>query len=283
MYSRCKKTKFLKNIKRIIVLSLFIVLSVFILKKIFIGKSLVPIDNVASMKISYETLNELRNLSDKYEIQFSELLTYYMLYNNFFDSKSYINDRIEQNFIINYDSIKSSFRKKDVTPYYKLIDSILDEIKVFPISSEYASDYIYGDSWGIERTYGGKRIHKGCDIMDRENIRGRIPIVSMTDGIVENLGWNEKGGYRVGIRSENGNYYYYAHFDKYSDNISKGKSVLCGDIIGYMGDTGYSKNEGTKGNFPVHLHVGISPYTELSSEEFWINPYPFLRMVEKEE
>ncbi len=119
--------------------------------------------------------------------------------------------------------------------------------------------------------------------MDRENIRGRIPIVSMTDGIVENLGWNEKGGYRVGIRSENGNYYYYAHFDKYSDNISKGKSVLCGDIIGYMGDTGYSKNEGTKGNFPVHLHVGISPYTELSSEEFWINPYPFLRMVEKEE
>ncbi len=104
MYSRCKKTKFLKNIKRIIVLSLFIVLGVFILKKIFIGKSLVPIDNVASMKISYETLNELRNLSDKYEIQFSELLTYYMLYNNFFDSKSYINDRIEQNFIINYDS-----------------------------------------------------------------------------------------------------------------------------------------------------------------------------------
>ena len=47
-----------------------------------------------------------------------------------------------------------------------------------------------------------------------------------------------------------------------------------------MGDSGYGE-EGTKGKFPVHLHVGICPKTNLSEEELWINPYPFLRLIEK--
>ena len=47
-----------------------------------------------------------------------------------------------------------------------------------------------------------------------------------------------------------------------------------------MGDSGYSKVEGTKGVFPVHLHLGISPYSSLSKEELWINPYVFLRSAE---
>ncbi|MCD8215515.1 MAG: hypothetical protein LUC97_07750 [Clostridiales bacterium] len=48
-----------------------------------------------------------------------------------------------------------------------------------------------------------------------------------------------------------------------------------------MGDSGYSKTVGTRGNFPVHLHIGISPETKLYSGEVWINPYPFLRCSEE--
>lgn len=46
--------------------------------------------------------------------------------------------------------------------------------------------------------------HEGCDIMAVNNVSGFYPVISVTDGTVENLGWLEKGGYRVGIRSNNG-------------------------------------------------------------------------------
>ncbi len=46
-----------------------------------------------------------------------------------------------------------------------------------------------------------------------------------------------------------------------------------------MGDTGYG-SEGTKGKFPVHLHLGIyiqTPY----SREMSVNPYWVLKAVQK--
>lgn len=36
-----------------------------------------------------------------------------------------------------------------------------------------------------------------------------------------------------------------------------GEQIRAGEIIGFMGDTGYSEIEGTTGNFDVHLHFGI--------------------------
>lgn len=242
----------------------------------------IPIENVMAFKITYENMMKLKELSIKYNIDFSELVTYYSLENNYFDDKIEIDSKIEQDFIMNYSNIKKKYTTKNVEEYYKLFDNIYKEIKCFPISVKEGEEikYIYGDSWGSQRTYGGNRIHMGTDIMDRENIRGRIPIISMTDGIIENIGWNEKGGWRIGIRTNSGMYYYYAHLDKYKESLSKGTAISSGDLLGYMGDTGYSKIEGTKGNFEVHLHVGISLYSKLYKEELWINPYPFLRLIE---
>ena len=37
--------------------------------------------------------------------------------------------------------------------------------------------------------------------------------------------------------------------------IKEGDPISAGDVIGFMGDTGYSKREGTTGKFPVHLHL----------------------------
>ena len=47
-----------------------------------------------------------------------------------------------------------------------------------------------------------------------------------------------------------------------------------------MGDTGYSQVEGTTGNFPVHLHVGIYLQTD-HHEEMSVNPYWVLKYLEK--
>ncbi len=280
-----KKYKYSKN-KKMIFFRTASLITAIIIWIIYLtsgkGKSLdINIENVSALKISSEAINDIKKLSEKYEIDFSELFTYYAVENKFFENKIEYDSKIEQNFIINYDKIKNIYNFDDIKDYYELIKNIHTDIKLFPIDIKYKNEYMYGDSWGGERTYGGKRIHKGCDIMDRENIRGRIPIISMTDGKITNIGWNEQGGYRVGVTASSGNYYYYAHFDSYEKEIKEGKSVKAGDVIGYMGDSGYGKEEGTKGKFPVHLHIGICPKTNLSDEELWVNPYPFLRLVER--
>ena len=277
-YKKYKKDY--KMLKYILFIVCVILILLFIVKSFNNNNLDIPLNNVAAFKLSSDNVIKIEEMSKKYNIDFYELLTYYAIENNFFNEKNLDISNIEQEFIINYDNIKSKYNKKSVEPYYNLIKNIIEEIEVFPISLDYSNNYIYGDSYGAERTYGGKRIHMGTDIMDKENISGRIPIISMTNGVVENIGWNEKGGYRVGIKSKSGNYYYYAHLDRFEEGMKKGKEILAGDIIGYMGNTGYSKIEGTKGNFEVHLHLGIEVETTLTKDELWINPYPFLSLIE---
>ena len=282
-----KKSKKYKNdykiLKYIILIIPLVILLILFINSFDKDKLDISLENVAYFKISSDNIMKLEEIANKYNIEFSQLLTYYAIENNFFNDKNIDISNIEQNFIMNYDNIKNKYSKKSVEPYYSLIKNILEQIQTFPISLEYSNNYIYGDSYGAERTYGGKRIHTGTDIMDKENIIGRIPIISMTNGIIQNIGWNEKGGYRVGIKSESGNYYYYAHLDKFEEGIQKGKEVVAGDIIGYMGNTGYSKVEGTKRNFEVHLHLGIEVETKLTKDELWINPYPFISYIENKQ
>ena len=84
------------------------------------------------------------------------------------------------------------------------------------------------------------------------NKRDYFPVVSMTDGIVTSVGWLELGGYRVGITSPGGAYFYYAHLSSYA-GIKEGDPISAGDVIGFMGDTGYSKREGTTGKVSCAL------------------------------
>ncbi|MBQ8803996.1 MAG: M23 family metallopeptidase [Tyzzerella sp.] len=163
--------------------------------------------------------------------------------------------------------------------YSEMEQAIWEDVKYFPVP-EFTSDptltVSYENSWMAERTYGGKRGHEGTDIMAAKNERGLYPIVSMTDGVVTKKGWLEKGGYRIGIVSPNGVYFYYAHLDSYAD-IEVGDEVKAGDILGYMGDSGYGP-EGTVGQFAVHLHLGIYIYP--NGEETSVNPYWILRYIE---
>ena len=104
-------------------------------------------------------------------------------------------------------------------------------------------------------------------------------MISMTDGTVEQIGWLPLGGYRIGIRSDHGGYFYYAHLSEYERDFREGEQIEAGDILGYMGNTGYGA-EGTVGQFPVHLHLGIYINTS-SGEELSVNPYWVLRAIHK--
>lgn len=165
----------------------------------------------------------------------------------------------------------------------KIVENLLADAVYFPVPE--ASDHkkasvSYENSWQSERTYGGARGHEGCDLMASIQQRGYYPVVSVSDGVVEKMGWLPQGGYRIGIRSRHGVYYYYAHLAEYEEGIGEGDTIQAGQLIGYMGDTGYSEVEGTTGNFPVHLHFGM--YLDLEEYgEVSFNPYYLLGMLEK--
>ena len=159
--------------------------------------------------------------------------------------------------------------------------AVWDDLKYFPVaeaSNRTGMTVSFVNSWMFDRDYGGSRWHEGTDIMPSVSERGLYPVVSMTDGTVRNMGWLELGGWRIGIDAPGGAYFYYAHLSSYAD-LQEGDEVKAGDLLGYMGDTGYSTKEGTTGNFPVHLHLGIYLYD--GEEEISINPYPVLKYTEE--
>ena len=143
------------------------------------------------------------------------------------------------------------------------------------IAGKPEDNVVFENSWMQSRTFGGDRGHEGTDIMASENVRGIYPVYSMTDGVVENIGWLRLGGYRIGIRSPSGAYFYYAHLAEYAKDFQIGETVSAGTFLGFMGDTGYSDVEGTTGNFAVHLHMGIY-LNDKDGTEFSVNSYPML-------
>lgn len=176
--------------------------------------------------------------------------------------------------------------KKREADYLKLrnaYETVLTDLKYFPIPENLTPStpaVTYENGWMNKRTYGGERGHEGCDIMGTERERGFYPVVSMSDGVVEKVGWLEQGGWRLGIRTPSGLYLYYAHLYDYSKEWQEGDPVKAGELLGFMGDTGYSTVEGTVGNFDVHLHVGLYLKTD-HYEELSVNPYWVLKYLEK--
>lgn len=142
------------------------------------------------------------------------------------------------------------------------------------------SDY---DDFGASRSYGYKRNHLGHDMM------GQIgtPVVAVESGYVEALGWNQYGGWRIGVRSfDKKRYYYYAHLRQgfpYQPDLKEGSVVLAGDVIGYMGHTGYSTKEDTNNIDQTHLHFGMQLIFDESQKdgnnEIWIDCYQIVRFL----
>jgi peptidoglycan LD-endopeptidase LytH len=199
-------------------------------------------------------------------------LTVSMLFNDFdLEQKKPVD---EQTFLRGIGSLVSV---KEFQELYEDYKAVLNDLEYFPVPRMEEADISYENSWYEPRTYGGKRKHEGTDLMASNNQRGYFPIISMTNGVVEKIGWLEQGGYRIGIRSESGAYYYYAHLYSYAPEIEPGDGVIAGQLLGFMGDSGYGP-EGTTGQFDVHLHMGI--YLNSGDEEVSVNPFWILKILE---
>lgn len=157
-------------------------------------------------------------------------------------------------------------------------------LKAFsPIPAGYwYSDF---DDFGNSRSYGFQRKHFGHDLM----IGTGTPVVSVESGIVEAMGWNQYGGWRIGIRSfDKKRYYYYAHLRKdrpYSADLYVGKAVKAGDVIGYTGRTGYSRKENVNNIDTPHLHIGMQLIFDEklkdSPNQIWVDMYNLSKLLLK--
>ncbi|WP_235791596.1 M23 family metallopeptidase [Virgibacillus salidurans] len=144
----------------------------------------------------------------------------------------------------------------------------------FPVDTQY--NYSYNNTWGDRRGFGGLRIHEGTDIFADYG----TPVKSTTYGVVEMMGWNLYGGWRIGIRDIFNIYHYYGHMSGYNDDLEVGQVVQPGDELGGVGSTGYGP-PGTSGKFPPHLHYGM--YQDNGEREWSFDPYPFLQRWERME
>lgn len=156
-------------------------------------------------------------------------------------------------------------------------------LQVFsPIAKGYG--YSHYDDYGDSRTYGYRRTHLGNDLI------GSIgtPVIAVESGVIEVLGWNMYGGWRIGIRSLDGKRsYYYAHLRKnrpYAEGLKVGQTVQAGDVIGYLGMTGYSLKENINNMTTPHLHFGMQLIFDESQKEgvnqIWIDVYNIVNLLQ---
>ncbi|QRG65430.1 stalk domain-containing protein [Brevibacillus choshinensis] len=168
--------------------------------------------------------------------------------------------------------------KKSEHPLSTVGDSRLyDDSFYFPFSE--ATWYEpYGDSYGSDREWtesnsGNVRSHEGIDIMAPKG----TPVYAVTDGTINRVGWNTYGGWRVNITDRAGRYrMYYAHLSAYAPGLAIGDTIRAGQLIGFVGDTGYG-GTGTVGMFEPHLHFGLYK----NSDGLAIDPYFYLRYWEQ--
>ena len=123
---------------------------------------------------------------------------------------------------------------------------------LWPASGDVSSPY--GLRWG------GSDFHPGIDIANDYG----TPIIAAASGTVTAAGWNSGGyGNMVDIDHGNGIWTRYGHAEAVA--VSVGESVRKGQIIAYMGSTGFST--GPHVHYEVHVNGEIvNPILYLGGE-----------------
>ncbi|HWC15221.1 MAG TPA: M23 family metallopeptidase [Actinomycetota bacterium] len=154
---------------------------------------------------------------------------------------------------------------------------VVTEEMTFPVArSRWFSVINFSHDWHAPRMRRvGNRwrqigLHEGNDIFAEPG----TPVRSVTSGRIENMGWLFYSGWRVGVRGDDGRYWFYAHMRRFAPGLREGARVASGDVLGEVGNTGYGERPGHRGEFIYHLHIGIQ-----ERDGNWIDPYPLMRRL----
>ncbi len=125
----------------------------------------------------------------------------------------------------------------------------------------------FGDSFGGPRPNVPGGWHHGEDIFAAAG----TPLLAVADGTLHTIGFNKLGGYRLWLRDDDGNEFYYAHLSAYSSLAVEGRRVEAGDVVGFVGDTG----DADGGSPHVHFEIHPAAMAGLGYDGV-VAPYPIL-------
>jgi len=136
---------------------------------------------------------------------------------------------------------------------------------VFPVAG--TSEYI--DTYGAFRGDVPGNWHHGDDIFATLG----TPVVAVANGTINRVGWEKLGGWRLWVRDDAGDEFYYAHLSGYAPTDLHSNRVRAGEVIGFIGNTGDAFTTAPHLHFEVHprqlLRLGyngaVDPTTYLNS------------------
>jgi murein DD-endopeptidase MepM/ murein hydrolase activator NlpD len=123
----------------------------------------------------------------------------------------------------------------------------------------------YADDWWEPRFGPPFHLHQGTDIFGARGTPVRAPyagVVRYEDGGL--------GGKAAYVTQADGTFYYMAHLDGYAKNLSNGKPVKQGEVVGYLGDSGNALGGSPHVHFEIHPRGGgaVNPKPILDQ---WLN------------
>ena len=135
----------------------------------------------------------------------------------------------------------------------------IPQISVFPSQGRCS----FADTWQQSRP--GGRFHEGVDIM---GVKG-LALYAVVDGTITKMYGADAvlSGNALRLTASDGTYFFYAHLDSFAPGIAVGSVVKAGQIIGYMGSTGFAGSP--------HLHFEVHPKGGAP-----VSPYPIVKAVD---
>jgi murein DD-endopeptidase MepM/ murein hydrolase activator NlpD len=126
-------------------------------------------------------------------------------------------------------------------------------------------NYVISSPYGNRMFQGRTQFHNGIDLAAPIG----TPVLCPEDGEVIAAWTDALNGNALRIIHNSSMITVYAHLQGYT--VAKGQKVSQGDLIGYVGNTGYS--------FGAHLHFGVMVVKKTNPEEYeFINPEDIFKL-----
>jgi len=150
-------------------------------------------------------------------------------------------------------------------------------LKFFRISSKFQKRRLHP-------VLGRYQKHNGVDYAAP---RG-TPVRATADGKVAVRGYAKANGYYIKLKHNNGYYTLYLHFSRFKRGLREGEYVKQGDIIGYVGSTGYATGPHVHysikkyGNYlnPLHFKAPTKKLPQAKMDEFRSDTYAYINMLD---
>ncbi len=254
----------------LLVLSFFVIIFVFYNSIGSFYVSFYDNEDIQSFNIDTKGLKAVYETSLREDISLEKLLVAYAKSNNYFSEDTIVSEfeSIEINSFLEKIRLAYFFLDKENKQIYKAIKSVNEDIKTLPFNQANFEDVLAINCFSVIKE------NLGTMFLEREVSTKTIEVISITEGVVESVGYKGDNGLQVVIQTENNNKFVYTNLGDISSNLKKGVSVKSGDTLGTMGNTAQIKEEIAYERSKLGVYIVLAK--GYLGQETYLNPYPFL-------